>query len=61
MTGQETTASCQHTDSRHVLLLPYLLQGSVFRCIIVLFKSVGVHDTLHISGADWWDSLLPLA
>ena len=24
-------------------------------------KSVGVHDKLQISSADWWDILLPLA
>ena len=31
-----------------LLLLPCLVQGSIFRCIVTLFKSGGVHDRLHI-------------
>ena len=44
-----------------LLLLPCLVQDSVFRCIFELFKSGGVHDKLRISSADWWYILLPLA
>ena len=29
--------------------------------VVLLYKIGGVHDKLHISSADWWDLLLPLA
>ena len=33
----------------------------VFYSCPSLTKSGGVHDNLHISSADWWDLLLPMA
>ena len=32
-----------------------------FRELFFSRLECGVHDKLHISGADWWDLLLPLA
>ena len=46
---------------RFLILLPCLVQGSIFRCIVALFKSGGVHDRLHIYPLQVWNLLPPLA